>query len=61
MNTTIKLDRPISVEITLDVQEVYDTLNGRDKSDFLNDNINDLKDEDLISELQSRGYEIKEE
>jgi hypothetical protein len=54
----IKIDVPEGMKA---VQEVYDTLDGRDKRDLLNDNINDLKDEDLISELRNRGYEIKEE
>ena len=53
MTTTINQD------IDIDVQEVYDTLLYCNRA-FLLDNINHLEDDDLIAELESRGYQVTE-
>lgn len=46
----------IQVNITVDPQEIYDSLSIRQQREFINYNIGDLEDEDLISELESLGY-----
>lgn len=50
----------IQVQVTVDPQEVYDSLYAHQQREFLNYNIGDLKDEDLIAELESRGYNIED-
>lgn len=46
----------IQVNITVDPQEIYDSLSLRQQREFINYNIGDFADEDLIRELESHGY-----
>lgn len=50
----------IEIKACIDPQEVYDELTIYEQRQFLNDNIDDLKDEDLIGELENRGYNMEE-
>jgi hypothetical protein len=48
--------------IEIDVQEAFDELpSTRHCTQFILDNINYLSDEDLIKEIESRGYKVEEE
>lgn len=50
----------IQIEVDVDIQQVYDNLSwGNEQRDFLVGNIGDLKDEDLIGELENRGYNME--
>jgi hypothetical protein len=48
------------IEITakIDPQQVYDSLWANEQIDFLRDNLNDLDDDYLVEELESRGYTV---
>ena len=48
----------INQEIEIDVQEVYDELSSSLQREFWLDNIEDLPDDDLITVLSYRGYQI---
>lgn len=50
----------IQVNITVDPQEIYDSLSLHQQREFINYNIGDLEDEDLIRELGSRGYNMED-
>ncbi len=50
----------IEIKADIDPQEVYDELTIYEQRQFLNNNIDDLKDEDLIGELENRGYNMEE-
>ena len=50
----------INQEIEIDVQEVYDELWRSQQREFWLDNIDDLSDDDLIAELECRGYQVTE-
>ena len=50
----------IEIKADIDPQEVYDELTIYEQREFLNSNIDDLKDEDLIGELENRGYNMEE-
>lgn len=48
--------------IEIDVQEAFDELpSTRHCTQFILDNINYLSDEDLIKEIENRGYKVEEE
>ena len=48
--------------IEIDVQEVFDELpSTRHCAQFILDNINYLSDDDLIKEIENRGYKVEEE
>ena len=48
--------------IEIDVQEAFDELpSTRHYTQFILDNINYLSDEDLIKEIENRGYKVEEE
>ena len=45
-------------EIVIALQKVYDTLWSSEQREFLLNNIEDLPDDDLITVLSYRGYQI---
>lgn len=48
--------------IEIDVQEAFDELpSTRHCAQFILDNINYLSDDDLIKEIENRGYKVEEE
>ena len=48
--------------IEIDVQEVFDELPSTHHcTRFILDNINYLSDDDLIREIENRGYKVEEE
>ena len=49
----------INVELDVNPQEVYDELWLSEQKRFLLNNIRDLEDSDLISELENRGYNME--
>ena len=51
---TVELD----MSVTVDVQEAFDELKSKDQRELMKDNFPALNDEDLIEELQKRGYII---
>lgn len=50
--------RITAVDVDVDVQEGFDELKSSEQRYFLIDNINVLKDDDLLDELRSRGYSV---
>lgn len=58
-NEFVRRKERINTEVNTNPQEVYNSLRVREQHKFLTDNISDLKDEDLISELESRGYNME--
>ena len=50
MNMIVDLD----MTIPIDVQEAYNELGAKERNYFLNDNISDLSDGDLLDEVRKR-------
>jgi hypothetical protein len=48
----------VDMEVEIDVQDAFDNLTRDEKQDFINENIDLVRDESLITEIQSRGLKI---
>ena len=51
----------VSVEVTVDVQDVFDELSAVDKEEFILDNIDSVDDDELIEILIGKGYNVTKE
>ena len=49
----------VNVEVEVDPQDVYDDLTTDEQRRFLQYNIGDLQDANLIKELADRGYNME--
>lgn len=51
----------VDMEVEIDVQDAFKNLTRKEKSEFINENIDRASDECLVAEIQTRGLKIAED
>ncbi len=49
------------IKITIDADEVYASLSWQEKEKYVDSHIDDASTDALVTELERRGYSVKEE
>ena len=55
------LSGKLYASVNIDFQDAFDDLSEQEQKRFITENIDKIDDSDLISELESRGYEINKD